>query len=492
MARIASWENCVRVLAVVALTAGPGLADDDAGPPAATRRVVILHTNDLHSHLMGFAPEADYTPASRKDDDTSGGVARLAATIARARRQAGETPTILLDAGDFTMGTPFHLLGPAMAPELMLMQRMGYDAITLGNHEFDWTPLGLAATLAAATRQGFDVPLLATNLQFDAAAPEDDALETFAPSLIRRQVVKVLPNGLKVGLFGLLLPIDDRRRGDASVQAQVDAYVAVLDQVLAPAGLAYRQTLVETAFDVPDAPFVETSVGDLVTDAYRGVVAGLQPAGRAPIALEFNGLIRAGLRAGTAGRQWFADLFRVLPLGIGPDGQPGYPLVTFYLSGRGLESVFEVSAAASDVFGSNDFFSQVSGLHVEYDPGRPPFDRVTRLASEPGAAPIDLGDPAVCHRVTANLYVASLLGQVEAATGGALSLTPTEADCRTPVGDWSSMIVDRDPATDGIQELKAWQALVGYVAALPDASGNGIPDLPVSYAESAHRVTRRE
>jgi 5'-nucleotidase len=78
---------------------------------------------------------------------------------------------------------------------------------------------------------------------------------------------------------------------------------------------------------------------------------------------------------------------------------------------------------------------------------------------------------------------------VEAATGGALTLTPMEADCRTAVGDWSSLIVDRDPATDGIQELKVWQALVGYVAALPDTSGDGVADLPVSYAEAARRIT---
>src|SRR5687767_12696145 len=111
MLRIDSWRQWARVAAVVAAGTGTAVSDDGRGVGADDRRVVILHTNDLHSHLMGFAPEADYTPASLNDDHTRGGMARLAAAIAHARREAGDTPTLLLDAGDFTMGTPFHLLG---------------------------------------------------------------------------------------------------------------------------------------------------------------------------------------------------------------------------------------------------------------------------------------------------------------------------------------------------------------------------------------------
>ena len=56
----------------------------DAGTP---QKLLILHTNDIHSHLMGFAPEADYTPASPNDDTTRGGMARLAAAIGAPRRR---------------------------------------------------------------------------------------------------------------------------------------------------------------------------------------------------------------------------------------------------------------------------------------------------------------------------------------------------------------------------------------------------------------------
>src|SRR5262245_52490589 len=54
----------------------------EVGPEAGTpQKLLILHTNDIHSHLMGFAPEADYTPNTPNDDATGGGMARLAAAI---------------------------------------------------------------------------------------------------------------------------------------------------------------------------------------------------------------------------------------------------------------------------------------------------------------------------------------------------------------------------------------------------------------------------
>lgn len=68
----------------------------------------ILHTNDLHPNFIGMAPSSDYTPFTLNDDDTRGGFSRLATKI-RERRAASETrgPVLVLDAGDYTMGTAF-------------------------------------------------------------------------------------------------------------------------------------------------------------------------------------------------------------------------------------------------------------------------------------------------------------------------------------------------------------------------------------------------
>ena len=142
--------------------ARPDGGADGGGDAGTPQKLLILHTNDIHSHLMGFAPEADYTPASPNDDATRGGMARLAAAIgaAKAAAAADGTPVLLLDAGDFMMGTLFELLATQASPELALMHALGYDATTIGNHELDWTPHGLAGILQAAVTNGATFPIL--------------------------------------------------------------------------------------------------------------------------------------------------------------------------------------------------------------------------------------------------------------------------------------------------------------------------------------------
>ena len=98
----------------------------------------ILHTNDMHSAFIGMGPASDYTPFTLNDDTTRGGYARLAALIAQrkaARKDQG--PVLVLDAGDYSMGTAFGAATREIGGELQLMSRMGYDATTFGNHEFD-------------------------------------------------------------------------------------------------------------------------------------------------------------------------------------------------------------------------------------------------------------------------------------------------------------------------------------------------------------------
>lgn len=173
---------------------------------AAEREFTILHTNDWQSRLLGFGPNNEYTPATPNDDDTVGGVARLATLLKARRAEAGEQPVLLLDGGDFTMGTLFHTVSRELGAELRLMSELGYDAATLGNHEFDFRPAGLAAMIGAAHRAKGEalVPLLSSNLRFDPARPDDDSLQAQATA------GRILPyklidrGGIRFGLFGLL------------------------------------------------------------------------------------------------------------------------------------------------------------------------------------------------------------------------------------------------------------------------------------------------
>src|SRR3954466_11559559 len=138
-------------------------------PSSQTFKVILLQTNDIHSNLEGHDAVLDYTPATTGDDQTVGGISRLATRIAAERAAAGDTPVMLLDSGDFLMGTAFEFVMTPDAAELQEMQALSYDAIPLGNHEFDWTPTGLFLVLTAARTHGFNLPIVASNLKLDPA-----------------------------------------------------------------------------------------------------------------------------------------------------------------------------------------------------------------------------------------------------------------------------------------------------------------------------------
>jgi 5'-nucleotidase len=128
----------------------------------------------------------------------------------------------------------------------------------------------------------------------------------------------------------------------------------------------------------------------------------------------------------------------------------------------------------------------VAGLNVRFESSKPLFQRVTSLKI--GATDVDLASDMPCYKVVTNLYVASLLGVVETASGGLLAVRPKQADCKTLVTDLTAQIVDANPLTPAIEQLKEWQALVGYVAALPDTDGNMIPNVPAAYGAPMGRI----
>jgi 5'-nucleotidase len=115
----------------------------------------ILHTNDLHSNLIGMAPSLDYTPFTLNDDATRGGFGRLATLIAKrkaARQDQG--PVLVLDAGDYSMGTAFAAATRETGCELQLLSRIGCDVTTFGNHDFDLGPEGTSQAITVAAKAG--------------------------------------------------------------------------------------------------------------------------------------------------------------------------------------------------------------------------------------------------------------------------------------------------------------------------------------------------
>lgn len=173
-----------RFLQSMAVTAAVGVsASADQANGEADSSLVILHTNDTHSHL---------DPLSKVYSRNAGlgGAARRARLIDQVRQR--HSNVLLLDSGDILQGTPyFNLFGGEV--EFKVMSAMGYDVATLGNHEFDNGVDGLVKQMPHA---GFE--FVCANYE-TAGSP----LEPHVKPYTTRQY-----GDLKVGIFGLGIELD--------------------------------------------------------------------------------------------------------------------------------------------------------------------------------------------------------------------------------------------------------------------------------------------
>lgn len=172
------------------------------------KKLVILHTNDMHSRLTGFAPESSYTPLTINDDNTVGGFARIA-TIINEEKAHNEGTTLVVDAGDFLMGTLFQGLEVKTGFELRLMKEMGYDVVCIGNHEFDYGPEKLAEIISTAAATGKIPSLLLSNAVFSKKDTADDSLERLFDAGIVGKHYVMERDDLRIGFFSLLGKVAD-------------------------------------------------------------------------------------------------------------------------------------------------------------------------------------------------------------------------------------------------------------------------------------------
>ena len=125
------------------------------------QQVDILFTHDVHSHLDPF------TSLVEGQETDTGGFAR-ANTLIKEQR-AKNPDTLVIDGGDFSMGTLIQTVFESQAAELRLLGYMGCDATTFGNHEYDFRSKGLANMLTSATDSGDPLPaLVVCNVDWDA------------------------------------------------------------------------------------------------------------------------------------------------------------------------------------------------------------------------------------------------------------------------------------------------------------------------------------
>lgn len=171
-------KNSAGTAGLIALSSFPfaSFAKDE------TVQLTILHTNDVHSRIEPF-------PMDGSRNQGMGGVARRAALVKKIR--AEQKNVLLLDAGDIFQGTPyFNLFGGEL--EMKLMSDMGYDAATMGNHDFDNGIAGFVKQLPHA-----NFPFLVSNYDF---ANTELKGRTIPYKIFKKE-------GIKIGIFGLGLEL---------------------------------------------------------------------------------------------------------------------------------------------------------------------------------------------------------------------------------------------------------------------------------------------
>ena len=147
------------------------------------KNITILHTNDVHSHVEPFSKDHSEFP-------NKGGFERRATLISEIRRQ--NPNTLLFDAGDIFQGTPyFNFYGGEI--EFKLMSMLGYDAITIGNHDFDNGMDGLDKQLP--------------NAKFDIISSNYDFKNTILESKVSDYKI-YNKSGIKIGVFGLGIELE--------------------------------------------------------------------------------------------------------------------------------------------------------------------------------------------------------------------------------------------------------------------------------------------
>jgi 5'-nucleotidase / UDP-sugar diphosphatase len=589
-----------------------------AGSSAQTtpeKKLVILHTNDLHSRLNGFSPEAEYTPLSINDDKTQGGFARLATLLTEERKISGNH-VLVLDDGDFLMGTFFHALEESTGFQLSLMKKMGFDLVTLGNHEFDFGPQVLAGILSKSAGNGSVPMIVASNLKFSEEDNRDDALKALYDQKIIQPYRIVETDGLRIGIIGILgvnaihdsprakpvqfedpvktakkyarllkqnekvdlvicmshsgvtrddkngwtgedvklaqnvpeidviisghthtlldkplivngipivqtgaygtglgrlelniserkiirsdyriIPVTDVIQGDPGIQALINRQEELVSEnILRKFQLTYTSVVTETSFPLicdPDTLLERSNLGPLIADAiYSGVNTLVHPG--TDITMFPAGMARDNMMPGRNGQQTIADIFRLVSLGNGKDDIPGYPLARTFVTGKELKGIMEVLYLAPS--SSPDNYIYFSGLRATYNPEKGLLKKITS---------IEIGDPVKgyvaldwskentkLYSITANTYLLEFVGIIRKLSKGLVKVT-LKNEKGEALQSIQDAVIDADPQTTGIQELKEWVVLLDFLRQQPDLNNNGIPEIPETYRNGSPRLYRK-
>lgn len=304
-----------------------------------------------------------------------------------------------------------------------------------------------------------------------------------------------------------LLPVDHSITPDEDIAGMVRFYETTLNEWVEElsGGLVthIRQPIARSRFSLSAGPArEESSLGNFITDAMR-LVSQEVTGKRVDIAVQANGAIRSDINPGEM--DWsdeeisFYDLMMSVGLGSGDDGNPGFPVVSVYLTETEVRRAMEISILLSELRG-NTYYLQFSGARMNHDPDRAvlmniPFsdtpvptrravlsaDLYTGSGIQNGESewrPLEKESDRLLHVVT-DYYIASFLPLV----GEILpDLTIEFKDEQGNPVDLDDTIIFRNGS-----QLKIWQAVLEYTSGFP-ADETGVSVIPEYYNATGERL----
>lgn len=282
-----------------------------------------------------------------------------------------------------------------------------------------------------------------------------------------------------------LIPINDELELDLKVAEKVEYYKELVQaHYLDGFNMKFDETLAYTPYSFIPFPELgdvqqEEPIGNLIGDAYIHIVKEIEENDYVPIAAAVVpvGTIRDSIVQGDI---TVSNVFDIMPLGIGPDGVPGYPLVNIYLTGKELKTVAEVDASVSPIMPDAQLY--IAGLSYTFNPNRLIFNKVTtvKLVNQDGT--YENIDNNKLYRVVVGLYTAQMLPIVKEKSFNLLSIVPKTKDGEK-ITDFEKEIIYLDENKE--KELKEWYALARFLASFNKV--NGKAEVPAYYQEAQQR-----
>ncbi|MEG1947364.1 MAG: bifunctional UDP-sugar hydrolase/5'-nucleotidase [Lachnospiraceae bacterium] len=288
----------------------------------------------------------------------------------------------------------------------------------------------------------------------------------------------------KVENYELTL-LDDSFETNAEIQKKIDELGECIDrEYLAQFGYTKDQVLTYNPWEFANIKGLgtvlqEETLGNLLADAYLYGVnhANTQDENPVVVAAIPSGCVRDSLFQNT--NVTVSNAFQTLSLGIGPDGIPGYPMISIYLTGKELRTMAEVDASISPILVVAQLYT--SGISYKLNPNRLILNRVTDTELQDMEGKEEKIQEDKLYRVVADLYTGHMLGTVKGQSFGILSIVPKDINGKEiPKEELEDYIVYKNG-----RELKGWVCVAEYLDSFEKV--NGSSTIPQYYSTTHER-----